>query len=76
MIRSSAAGLHYLPSSATCQISLSRSETVKYSRFPSVANSARGDGRAGSSNRTSSLGVPPSAGIAQMLARPSASSAL
>ena len=43
-------------------MSLSRSATVKYSRFPSVANSARGDGRAESRSAPGVAACPPSPG--------------
>jgi hypothetical protein len=45
-------------------------------RLPSVANSGRLEGRAGSSKRTSSPGAPPAAGIDQTLDDPAASNAL
>ena len=46
------------------------SASVKYRRLPSVVNSERFDSRAGSSNDTSRVGVPPAAGMDQKLERP------
>src|ERR1019366_7314356 len=58
---------------STTQTSLWRSLTGKKIRFPSLAHSTRYDGRVGSSNRTSSFGVPPVGAIDQSAAVPSES---
>ena len=53
--------------SSIAQMSLWRVPTVKKKFLPSVVNSGRLEGRAGSSNRTNGVGVPPLAGTDQRL---------